>query len=173
MPDTLPDIRTVHLSLGSPEETTQLARWLGARLVAGDTLLLEGAIGAGKSHFCRGLIQSRLEALGRVEDVPSPTFTLVQVYDAGPVEIWHADLYRLGGPDEVAALGLDDAFEAAICLVEWPDRLGDACPPGALAVTLSPAPDGDAARDATISASAARWAPVLSALAAEEWRADA
>lgn len=172
MSDPPPALRTVHLVLGSPEETTRLARWLGARLGAGDTVLLEGAIGAGKSHFCRRLIQSRLEAIGRFEDVPSPTFTLVQVYDAGPVEIWHADLYRLGGPDEVAALGLEDAFETAICLVEWPDRLGDACPPEALTVTLSPVPDGDDARNARISACTARWTPVLSALAAGKWRAD-
>ena len=172
MSDAAPLVRTVHLTVGSPEETTRLARWLGARLGAGDTVLLEGAIGAGKSHFCRGLIQSRLADLGRSEDVPSPTFTLVQVYDAGPVEIWHADLYRLGGADEVAALGLEDAFEEAICLVEWPDRLGDACPSGALAITLSPASGGDAERDVSISASASRWAPVRAALAEGEWRAD-
>ena len=76
-----------------------------------------------KSHFARALIQSRLAAIGRFEDVPSPTFTLVQCYDLGSVDLWHADLYRLTSPSECDELGLVDAFESAICLVEWPDRL--------------------------------------------------
>lgn len=164
--------RTVRIPLASADETTRLSQWLGARLGAGDTVLLEGPIGAGKSHLCRGIIQSRLAALSRAEDVPSPTFTLVQVYDAGPVEIWHADLYRLSGPEEVLELGLDEAFGTAICLVEWPERLGDARPGGALTLTLAPG-GGEAEREASFSASAARWEPVLAALAAGEWRGDA
>ena len=95
-------------------------------LRAGDCVLLEGPIGAGKTHFCRALIRARL---GREEDVPSPTFTLVQTYDAD-VEIWHADLYRLSHPDEALELGLEDAFASAICLVEWPERLGELCAAG-------------------------------------------
>jgi len=172
MSDTPRLPRTIRINLASPDETTRLSRWLGARLEAGDTVLLEGPIGAGKSHFCRDLIQSRLAALGRTEDVPSPTFTLVQVYDAGPVEIWHADLYRLTGPEEVLELGLDEAFESAICLVEWPDRLGDARPSGALTLTLAAGPN-DEAREASVRASSLRWEPVLTALAAGRWHSDA
>jgi tRNA threonylcarbamoyladenosine biosynthesis protein TsaE len=71
-----------------------------------------------------------------LEDVPSPTFTLVQVYPAGEDEIWHADLYRLTHPDEVWELGLDEAFDHAITLVEWPDRLGGHLPPRALRLRL-------------------------------------
>ena len=71
----------------------------------------------------------------------SPTFTLVQVYEAD-VEIWHADLYRLTHPDEVLELGLDAAFGTAICLIEWPDRLGDLAPEGALHLKLSLKADG-------------------------------
>ena len=77
--------------LDDEEDTSRLARVLAQHLRAGDTVLLEGPIGAGKTHFCRALIRARL---GRDEDVPSPTFTLVQTYDAD-VAIWHADLYRL------------------------------------------------------------------------------
>jgi tRNA threonylcarbamoyladenosine biosynthesis protein TsaE len=116
---------------------------LGARLAAltqpGDVILLEGPIGAGKSCLARAFIRSRL---GREEEVPSPTFTLVQVYEADGVEIWHADLYRLTYPDEVWELGLDDAFQTAICLVEWPDRLGAHVPPGALHIRLEAKGEG-------------------------------
>jgi len=122
--DTLP----LSFTLRDADETARLGRWFAAYLRAGDCLLLEGPIGAGKSHFCRALIQARL---GRAEDVPSPTFTLVQTYQAD-IEIWHADLYRLSHPDEVLELGLEAAFDTGICLIEWPDRLGRHAPPHAL-----------------------------------------
>lgn len=122
----------LQLTLSTPEQTARLARAIGAICSAGDCLLLDGPIGAGKTHFARALIQGRLTELGLIEDVPSPTFTLVQTYEAGPLEIWHADLYRLTNVDEVFELGLDDAFETALCLIEWPDRLGDLAPKGAL-----------------------------------------
>uniref|UniRef100_UPI00286C803C tRNA (adenosine(37)-N6)-threonylcarbamoyltransferase complex ATPase subunit type 1 TsaE n=1 Tax=Tabrizicola sp. TaxID=2005166 RepID=UPI00286C803C len=93
----------------------------------------------------RALIQTRL---GRAEDVPSPTFTLVQTYDGGGVEIWHTDLYRLSHPDEVWELGLRDAFSTAICIVEWPDRLGRHLPQDALRISLSSEGEG---RLATLS----------------------
>ena len=121
----------------SPEETTRFAAALAPTLGPGDVLLLSGGIGAGKTHFARSLIQTRLAAAGLVEDVPSPTFTLVQTYEDGVGEIWHADLYRLTHPDEVEELGLIDAFQGAICLVEWPDRLGDLTPDGAVALELA------------------------------------
>ncbi len=87
----------LHLDLPTPEATTAFAAALAPRLRAGDALLLEGPIGAGKTHLARALIQARLAAAGRLEDVPSPTYTLVQTYDDGGTEIWHADLYRLSG----------------------------------------------------------------------------
>jgi tRNA threonylcarbamoyladenosine biosynthesis protein TsaE len=124
----------LRFTLTSPDQTAALAKHLGALLHAGDTLLLEGPIGAGKTHIARSLIQSRMDV---IEDVPSPTFTLVQTYDLPDAEIWHADLYRLSGPQDVVELGLSDAFEAAICLIEWPDRLGELKPAKALTLTLS------------------------------------
>ncbi len=119
------------ITLNSPSETQSLAIQIGTILSAGDVLLLEGPIGAGKTHFARSLIQALLPVK---EDVPSPTFTLVQVYDGPSSEIWHADLYRLSTPNEVVELGLADAFEEAICLVEWPDRLASLAPENALHV---------------------------------------
>jgi len=122
------------LQLAAPDDTERLGRWLAGNLRPGDTVLLQGPIGSGKTHLARSVIQSWL---GRPEEVPSPTFTLVQTYGEGDSEIWHADLYRLGHPDEVMELGLEDAFGRAICLIEWPERLGRAVPASALSLSFS------------------------------------
>lgn len=122
-------VRHSQIYLSSPEETAALARRMGTILRPRDVLLLSGGIGAGKTHFARALIQSLQDD---PEDVPSPTFTLVQVYDTNAGELWHSDLYRLSHPDEIVELGLTEAFDTAICLIEWPDRLGDLVPDDAL-----------------------------------------
>lgn len=129
-----PDAPLLSLVLPLDEDTARLGRWLAGVLVPGDTVLLSGPVGAGKTHLARALIRA---ATGLEQDVPSPSFTLVQTYDAREAEIWHADLYRLSQPEEVIELGLDEAFGRAICLVEWPDRLGPLTPPGALHLALS------------------------------------
>lgn len=132
-------ISNLTLPLPDADATARLGEVLADLLHAGDVVLLSGPIGAGKSHLARALIRARL---GRFEDVPSPTFTLVQTYQADDVELWHADLYRLSHPDEVAELGLFDAFDTAICLIEWPDRLGRHRPAKALQIDLASAGDG-------------------------------
>lgn len=119
--------------LPDPAATDALARALARVVRCGDVLLLEGQIGAGKTHLARALIH----ALGVTEHVPSPTFTLVQVYDAPMGEVWHADLYRLTHADEVIELGLPEAFETALCLIEWPERLGRDQPKQALTLRFS------------------------------------
>lgn len=146
---------TITMSLPDPEATEALGLWLADHLGPGDTILLQGPIGAGKTHFARSLIQARLAREGRFEDIPSPTFTLVQVYELDEVEIWHADLYRLGHPQEVIELGLDEAFTTAICLIEWPDRLGELTPSTAIRLVLDA--DGEGRR-ATLSGPSARLA---------------
>ena len=138
--------------------TAALARMLAATLRPGQTVLLDGPVGAGKTHFARALIRARQGAAP--EDVPSPTFTLVQTYD-DPLgtEIWHADLYRLTDPSELDELGLDEARQDAICLIEWPDRL-PAPPQGALSVTITadPGPADDAGlRQITLMGDPAIW----------------
>ena len=120
---------TRRLRLISPDATCGLAQALAPGLGAGDVLLLSGPVGAGKTHFARCLIRALTT---RDEDVPSPTYTLVQTYPGPKAEIWHADLYRLGDPAEIVELGLADAFDEAIALVEWPDRLGELTPASAL-----------------------------------------
>lgn len=123
----------IAVPLPDPEATDALARRLAPHLRAGDVLLLHGQIGAGKTQFARALIH----ALGVAEDVPSPTFTLVQTYEAADFDIWHADLYRLTHPDEAVELGLTEAFETALCLVEWPEKLGTDAPESSLTLRFS------------------------------------
>lgn len=125
---------TLSLALASPDATAALAVQFKQILKVGDVLLLDGNIGMGKSFFARSLIQHSQDV---PEDVPSPTFTIVQTYETRIGEIWHTDLYRLGGPDEVIELGLLEAFETAICLIEWPDRLDDLTPGNALRIQFS------------------------------------
>ena len=126
---------------GDAALTAAFARALAPELGAGDTVLLEGPVGAGKSHFARALIRARLA--NPAEDVPSPTFTLVQTYDGTPA-IWHADLYRLTDAAEIDELGLTDAMDDSIALIEWPDRMDPV--PGALTLRLSNDPDPDLRR---------------------------
>ena len=128
-------VQRLSFTVSSPDETTQRATALGQNLGAGDVLLLDGDVGAGKTHFARSLIQS---LLSRPEDVPSPTFTLVQTYASDRGEICHADLYRLTSTHEIEELGLTDAFETDICLIEWPDRLGELTPEHALTLHFTP-----------------------------------
>ncbi len=153
----------ITLRLDSQDRTEALARSLAPRLGPGDVLALAGPIGAGKSTFARALVKALLAAEGRDEDVPSPTFTLVQSYETAAFEIWHCDLYRLTHADEVLELGLDAAFEDALCLVEWPDRLGGDLPATALCLDFAPDPQGEA-RTLTLTSGDDRWASRLSFL---------
>jgi len=120
------------IDLPSLTDTARLARSLAAVLRPGDTVALSGDLGAGKSSFARAVLQ----ALGWDDDVPSPTYTLVQPYGppALPFEVWHVDLYRLETPGEVEALGLLET-DAAL-LIEWPERMGAFLPAEALRLRL-------------------------------------
>lgn len=153
------------LRLADETATARLAAALARTLRPGDAVMLHGDLGAGKTAFARAAIAARLADLGRSEETPSPTYTLVQTYSAGDVEIWHADLYRLGDPGEVEELGLTDAFETAISFIEWPDRLGAALPRRRLDLTLAFAEAGDDdARAATLVATGGGWDAALAAL---------
>ena len=115
---------------------------LGAKLApilrAGDVVALRGGLGAGKTTFSRGLIQS---LVGKLE-VPSPTYTLVQTYECQDYELWHCDLYRLDNPPDVLELGLVDMEEDIVSLIEWPDKMGTYLSPKALNIYIDFQGDG-------------------------------
>lgn len=153
----------LQLTLHDPAATARLGLLLSGQLQAGDVIALEGALGAGKSVLVRGIIQAACPA---EDDIPSPTFTLVQTYEPDDLPlIMHFDLYRLETPEESLELGIEDAFIDAICLIEWPQRLGAFLPRGALTITLVDGADENS-RIAHLGGGA-RWQPVLDTLRAQ------
>lgn len=147
--------------------TVRLARRLAALAEGGDVIALSGDLGAGKTTFARAFINALERPPGaaalRDDDVPSPTFTLVQLYERLPASVWHFDLYRLEKPQEAFELGIEEAFSDGISLIEWPERLGRILPPEALRIELkfAAAPE---ARVVELSGSGARAAMLIAAL---------
>lgn len=141
--------------------TEDLAARLAAVAVKGDVILMHGTLGMGKSAFCRAYI--RALANNPHEEVPSPTFTLVQIYDLEPVPVWHFDLYRLSDPEEVHELDIEDAFSEAVSLIEWPDRLEYLTPETRLDIYIEPGPTLDA-RQIKLVAQGDEWVKRLAAL---------
>ncbi len=145
------------LTLPDPGATEALGRRLAAILRPGDVVALEGPLGSGKTALARAAIRALTDP---AEEAPSPTFTLVQIYESEAGPLYHFDLYRLEAPDQVVELGIDDAFAEGISLVEWPDRLGGYLPRRHLKITLAAGPDKDS-RIASITGGKAwteRWA---------------
>ena len=131
----------IRLEFSDLQATQRFGGLLAGRLRAGDVIALSGALGAGKSVLARAIIQAVDAAQ---DDVPSPTFTLVQQYAlADGTPLWHLDLYRIETPQEAMALGLDDAFIDAVCLIEWPDRLQKLLPKTNLSIHLYADDGGD------------------------------
>jgi tRNA threonylcarbamoyladenosine biosynthesis protein TsaE len=110
--------------LADEAATADLAAGLAGLARPGDVFALSGELGSGKSVFARAFIAAR----GGTEDVPSPTFTLVQIYELAGGAIYHFDLFRLDAPEDAYELGIEDAFADAISLIEWPERLGSLLP---------------------------------------------
>ena len=106
-------------------ETESLAKRLSLLLKCGDLIMLKGELGVGKTAFARALIQ---ELSHKKEEVVSPTFTLVQVYDTTTFQIYHYDFYRIQRFEEIEELGFEEAVASGVVLVEWPCRLEDNVP---------------------------------------------
>jgi tRNA threonylcarbamoyl adenosine modification protein YjeE len=148
------------VTLSDETATAELGARIARGLEPGDAVLLKGELGAGKTTLARAI----LRALGVEGHVPSPTFTLVQSYQAEGLALFHFDLYRIESPRELAELGIDDALEDGVALVEWPER---GFPPrlaaDALTVTLTQTVGNE--REARITGPA-RWERVIAGAAA-------
>ena len=118
-------------------DTARLAAAIADLARPADVIALFGELGVGKTSFARAFIE---RLAGSAEEVPSPTFTLVQTYDAPVATIWHLDLYRLAAPAEAYELDIEEAFAEGISLIEWPERLGSLLPADRLEVRLAFAP---------------------------------
>jgi tRNA threonylcarbamoyladenosine biosynthesis protein TsaE len=149
------------LDLPDENATAALAARLAAVARPGDVIALSGDLGAGKTSLARAFIHAR----GADESVPSPTFTLVQTYELPGGTVWHFDLYRLRAAEEAWELGIEDAFDGGIALIEWPERLGSLLPARRLGVALEFGPS-PTARRATLSFDDT-WAARLTGIAAE------
>lgn len=135
-----PDVAARAAQLDGPAATSRLAARLAPHLRGGDVVGLEGPLGIGKTTLARALIRACLGRAGRQEEVPSPTFTLVQTYElmAGARVLYHFDLYRLTRPEDAYELAIEEAFADGISLIEWPERLGPLLPHDRLSIALAP-----------------------------------
>ena len=144
------------MKLKDEKATLKFGRELATLLKPGDLVTLSGPLSAGKTTLVRGL----LGALGHAGEVPSPSFALVQPYEAINPPVWHVDLYRIENPSDIEELGLDDIRDEGVLIVEWPEHAGPDAWPEALALSLVVAEDGARALTARVPASwEGRWPP--------------
>lgn len=150
--ELLPATRAI--ALADEAATQRLAACVAAEARPRDVIALTGPLGAGKTAFARFFLAAlaRREGVAAPDEVPSPTFTLVQTYRLGSLAVWHFDLYRLARPDDAVELGLDEALAEGISLIEWPERLGRLLPRDRLEIALAyAASDRPEARLATLT----------------------
>jgi tRNA threonylcarbamoyladenosine biosynthesis protein TsaE len=119
--------------LANEAATARLGASIARLLQAGETVCLSGPLGAGKSTLARALVRALTTP---TEDVPSPTFTLVQFYEGPRLKVAHFDLYRLSDPDEAYEIGLDEALDEGAAVIEWPERLEGRLPPDRLDIEI-------------------------------------
>jgi tRNA threonylcarbamoyladenosine biosynthesis protein TsaE len=128
-----------------PDEaaTAGLGRAIAGALRPGEAVCLSGPLGAGKSTLARALVRALTTP---DEEVPSPTFTLVQFYEGPRLTVAHFDLYRLSSPDEAYEIGLDEALDDGAAVIEWPERLAGQLPADRLDVEIALSEDGEERR---------------------------
>jgi tRNA threonylcarbamoyl adenosine modification protein YjeE len=120
------------------EDTVRLGQKLSSIAKKGDVFALYGTLGMGKSVFSRAFVKSLTSA----NEVPSPTFTLVQVYEAKDFDIYHFDLYRLKSPEEIFEIGMEEALYDGVCLIEWPEKMQGYLPKNIFRLEITPYEQG-------------------------------
>ena len=120
-------------------DTIRFAKEFAKTLKGREIIALHGTLGMGKTVFAKGLIQA---LTGSGQEVPSPTFTLLQTYETPVGEVFHFDFYRLKNPDEAYEIGIEDAFQNGISLIEWPEKIGTLLPAKAIHLYFEPTPEG-------------------------------
>ena len=134
--------------LADEAATARLGQAIAQALRPGEAVCLSGPLGAGKSTLARALVRALTTP---DEDVPSPTFTLVQFYEGARLKVAHFDLYRLTSPDEAYEIGLDEALDEGAAVIEWPQRLEGALPRDRLDVEIALSEDDAEGRTARLT----------------------
>ena len=117
----------------SEKETYDLGKELGAKAVPGQVLCIDGDLGVGKTVFTKGFAKG----LGVEDDVVSPTFTIIQIYDEGKLPLYHFDVYRIGEPEEMYEIGFEDYFYGeGVCLIEWASLIEELLPENAIRIKI-------------------------------------
>jgi tRNA threonylcarbamoyladenosine biosynthesis protein TsaE len=137
LPTTVQSPHVLDFISHSAAQTIRVGQRLGELMRQGDLVVLLGDFGAGKTHLIKGIAQG----LGSGDLVNSPSFVLINQYRAGPrhggMPIYHADLYRIEDPDELSAIGIEEAWSGdGVCLIEWAEQAGDWLPAERLAIHL-------------------------------------
>ncbi|WP_417819259.1 tRNA (adenosine(37)-N6)-threonylcarbamoyltransferase complex ATPase subunit type 1 TsaE [Terasakiella sp.] len=149
------------IEIKNQNETEEIAQRLATIAEPGDVIALHGDLGVGKSVFSRAFIRAMTSP---DEEVPSPTFTLVQIYETEACELYHFDMYRLDAPEDGLELGIEEAFNDGISLIEWPSKLGAYLPWDCLNIKISHNPADQNARHFEFS-SQGRWLDRLKEIA--------
>lgn len=120
--------------INNVEDTLSLGKQLGSKVKSGDIICINGDLGAGKTHFTKGIA----EGLGIEDHITSPTFTIVNEYEGGRLKLYHFDVYRVNDPDEIYAIGFDEyIFDKGVSVIEWSNYIEELIPEDYLSVNIS------------------------------------
>jgi tRNA threonylcarbamoyladenosine biosynthesis protein TsaE len=157
---------SVNIRTATPSQTRRIGERIGRMLRAGDVVLLSGELGAGKTVLAQGIAKG----LGVADPVKSSSFVIMNEYDGSALRLYHADLYRLEDPQQVAELALDELASNGVLVVEWPEQAGGELPPEHLMVRL--AYDGAKGRTLDVSAAGERYEAIVTKLGAKRRMVD-
>ncbi len=146
----------------------ELACKLSGKLQAGDIIFLRGPVGSGKTYFARHFILETLKSQNLVDEVPSPSFSLIQIYDIMVPKICHVDLYRLTYSSELEELGLENLYETSVTLIEWPERLEKRLPSRFFEIEFSFIRRNEDKRDLSFIFSGPNWDYIVGLFNGEE-----